>query len=182
MKWKQSLVAAILAVSLLPSAAAAFDYNLSIDEISEHPLTAYNTVYLGMPKGDFSLNFSVLPDWTFYASDGPAERAERSVTTDGITVIEGLSIETSDGTPMGRTLAFTNYFKTKNRKVAKDMYSRLAATIYSNMEDFPASQSGNEIRWIENDITIVTRIDDRKDADGYYRVFIRRYNNRVLDS
>ena len=62
------------------------------------------------------------------------------------------------------------------------MYARLSATIYSNMENFPASQSSKEIRWIQNDVTIVTWIDDKKDADGYYTVTIRRYNNQVLQA
>lgn len=60
------------------------------------------------------------------------------------------------------------------------MYARLSATIYSNMEDFPASQNSKEIRWIQNDVTIVTRLDDKKDGEGYYTVLIRRYNNHVL--
>ena len=103
----------------IPAGSMAFDYNLSIDEISEHPLTAYNTVYLGMPKKDFALNFSILPDWTFYGSDGTTEKAERSVTQNGVTVIEGLSITTADGSPRGKVLAFENYFKTTNRKAAR---------------------------------------------------------------
>ena len=110
MKWKTRL-AVLAAAMYIPAGALAFDYNLSIDEISEHPLTAYNTVYLGMPKKDFALNFSILPDWTFYGSDGTTEKAERSVTQDGVTVIEGLSIETADGSPAGRGLAFENYFR-----------------------------------------------------------------------
>ncbi len=61
MKWKTRL-AVLAAAMYIPAGALAFDYNLSIDEISEHPLTAYNTVYLGMPKKDFALNFSILPD------------------------------------------------------------------------------------------------------------------------
>lgn len=179
MKWKTRL-AVLAAAMYIPAGVLAFDYNLSIDEISEHPLTAYNTVYLGMPKKDFALNFSILPDWTFYGSDGTTEKAERSVTQDGVTVIEGLSIETADGSPAGRVLAFENYFRTTNRKTARDMYARLSATIYSNMEDFPASQNSKEIRWIQNDVTIVTRLDDKKDGEGYYTVLIRRYNNHVL--
>ena len=100
MKWKTGL-AVLAAAMCIPAGSMAFDYNLSIDEISEHPLTAYNTVYLGMPKKDFALNFSILPDWTFYGSDGTTEKAERSVTQNGITVIEGLSITTADGSPRG---------------------------------------------------------------------------------
>lgn len=181
MKWKTGL-AVLAAAMCIPAGSMAFDYNLSIDEISEHPLTAYNTVYLGMPKKDFALNFSILPDWTFYGSDGTTEKAERSVTQNGVTVIEGLSITTADGSPRGKVLAFENYFKTTNRKAARDMYARLSSTIYSNMENFPASQSSKEIRWIQNDVTIVTWIDDKKDADGYYTVTIRRYNNHVLQA
>ena len=61
MKWKTGL--AVLATAMcIPAGSMAFDYNLSTDEISEHPLSAYNTVYLGMPKKDFALNFSILPD------------------------------------------------------------------------------------------------------------------------
>lgn len=176
---KQQLAAFVLALAL-PAGAWAFDYNLSIDEISEHPLTAYNTVYLGMPKKDFARNFAILPDWTFYQSTGTTEKAERSVTENGVTVIEGLSILTEDGTDTGKVLAFDNYFKTTNRKAARDMYARLSATIYTNMENFPASQTDKEIRWIQNDVTIVTRLNDKKDAEGYYTVTLRRYNNHVL--
>ncbi|WP_289002267.1 hypothetical protein [uncultured Megasphaera sp.] len=48
------------------------------------------------------------------------------------------------------------------------------------MEDFPYSQSDDEITWVQNDVTIVTSFNGRKDADGYYTVTLRRYNNHVL--
>lgn len=180
MQWKHYAAAAVLALSLVPAAAGAFDYNMSVDEVSEHPLTAYNTVYLAMPKADFARNFAVLPDWTFYASDGTSEKAERTTTDGKATIIEGLSITTANGTTQGKTIAFENYFKSNDRKIARKMYDRLAATIYSNMEDFPYSQSDDEITWVQNDVTIVTSFNGRKDADGYYTVTLRRYNNHVL--
>ncbi|WP_289002268.1 hypothetical protein [uncultured Megasphaera sp.] len=116
MQWKHYAAAAVLALSLVPAAAGAFDYNMSVDEVSEHPLTAYNTVYLAMPKADFARNFAVLPDWTFYASDGTSEKAERTTTDGKATIIEGLSITTANGTPQGKTIAFENYFKSNDRK------------------------------------------------------------------
>ncbi len=55
---KKYILSIVAGGLLIPATAGAFDYNLSIDEISESPLTAYNTIYLGMPKKDFALNFS----------------------------------------------------------------------------------------------------------------------------
>lgn len=178
---KKYILSIVAGGLLIPATAGAFDYNLSIDEISESPLTAYNTIYLGMPKKDFALNFSVLPDWTFYASDGVFEKAERKGDFDGNTVIEGLDIYTANGTPDGRVLAFENYFKCPNKRMAREMYARLSGTIYVSMENFPSYQSDKEIRWIEGDVTIVTYIDERKDDAGYYTVVIRRYNNTVMN-
>ena len=78
-----------------PITASAFDYDQSVDEISLSPTTAYGTVYLGMSRADFDANFSALPGWTFYGNTtSKLERAERSVTRDGVTVQEGLVILT----------------------------------------------------------------------------------------
>lgn len=178
---KKSILTMLMTSLFLPATIGAFDYNKSIDEISESPLTAYNTIYLGMPKKDFAANFSVLPDWTFYGSDGVFEKAERKGDFDGVTVIEGLDIYTANGAPDGRVIAFENYFKCPDKKMARHMYARLSGTVYSFMENFPAYQSSKEIRWIQGDVTIVTYIDERKDDDGYYTVAIRRYNNTVMN-
>ena len=78
-------------------------------------------------------------------------------------------------------MAFENYFKCPNKRMAREMYARLSGTIYASMENFPSYQSDKEIRWIEGDVTIVTYIDERKDDAGYYTVVIRRYNNTVMN-
>ena len=78
MMYKKVMASALLWAALTAS-AGAFDYNQSVDEIAESPLTAYQTVYLGMPRADFDANFSILPDWTFYGSSVSfTERAERT--------------------------------------------------------------------------------------------------------
>lgn len=43
---KKYILSIVAGGLLIPATAGAFDYNLSIDEISESPLTAYNTIYL----------------------------------------------------------------------------------------------------------------------------------------
>lgn len=81
MMYKKVMASALLWAALTAS-AGAFDYNQSVDEIAESPLTAYQTVYLGMPRADFDANFSILPDWTFYGSSVSfTERAERTSRT-----------------------------------------------------------------------------------------------------
>lgn len=184
MKWNYIPVAAALAaVVLSASPAGAFDYNLSVDEISASPLTAYNTVYLGMPRSDFDANFSVLSDWTFYGNTmEKTERAERSVTVKGITVTEGVGILTAGTTGDAKVLAFDNYFKTTDKRTAKAISTRLVATVYSNMESFPASQNSTAVTWVQDDVTIVCYYDGKKEADGTYRVYIRRYNNNRLQA
>ena len=168
-----------LCFGLLP--AAAFDYDQSVDEISLSPTTAYDTVYLGMPRADFEANFSALPGWTFYGSTtSKLERAERSVTRDGVTVQEGLVILTADTSADSRVLAFDNYFRTADKKTARDIYRRLRASIYSAMDDFPVRQSGRMTTWVRGDVTIVVFSKAEKDKDGMYTVVIRRYNNHVL--
>ena len=42
---KKYILSIVAGGLLIPATAGAFDYNLSIDEISESPLTAYNTIY-----------------------------------------------------------------------------------------------------------------------------------------
>lgn len=75
----KKVMASALLWAALTASAGAFDYNQSVDEIAESPLTAYQTVYLGMPRADFDANFSILPDWTFYGSSVSfTERAERT--------------------------------------------------------------------------------------------------------
>ena len=71
-------------------------------------------------------------------------------------------------------------FKTADKKTAKDIYTRLMATIYSNMENFPQRQSSSSVTWVQNDVTIVVSYTEQKDEDGQYVVLIRRYNNHVL--
>lgn len=183
MKWKYaSVLAALAVVTMTACPVSAFDYNMSVDEISASPLTAYNTVYLGMPRSDFDANFSVLPDWTFYGNTTErGERAERSVTNKNVTVTEGIRIYTEDATANAKVLSFDNYFTTADKGVAKAIYTRLSATVYSMMESFPASQTGTAITWVQDDVTIVCHFDGRKDANGNYTVYIRRYNNHVLN-
>ena len=86
MMYKKVMVSALLWAALTAS-AGAFDYNQSVDEIAESPLTAYQTVYLGMPRADFDANFSILPDWTFYGSSVSfTERAERTSVVKNVSV------------------------------------------------------------------------------------------------
>ncbi|WP_101912073.1 hypothetical protein [Megasphaera vaginalis (ex Bordigoni et al. 2020)] len=160
---------------------AAFDYNQSVDEAAIDPLTAYHTLYLGMPRSDFSANFSVLSDWTFYSRpEALTEWAERSTVANDVKVTEGVSVYTETTAAKARVLAFENYFKTDKKKVAQAIYSRIIATIYAGVEDFPESQSGNQMTWVQKDITIVVSFDGKKADDGQYIVRIRRYNNSVL--
>lgn len=177
---KQWLVTAVAAAMPFIS-QASFSYTQSVDEIANNPLVAYQTVYLGMPRSDFDINFSILPDWTFYGNTATTEEwAERS-TGDGVNdVTESIKITTANSTKNGRVLAFENSFATKNKTIAKDIYNRLVATIYSNMENFPHRQQGQAVTWVENDVTIVVSYDGKKDEKGLYKVCIRRYNNRVL--
>lgn len=44
----KKIIAAGLLWTALTASAGAFDYNQSVDEIAANPLTAYQTVYLGM--------------------------------------------------------------------------------------------------------------------------------------
>ena len=161
--------------------ASAFDYDQSVDEISLSPTTAYDTVYLGMSRADFDANFSALPGWTFYGNTtSRLERAERSVTRDGVTVQEGLVILTDDTAADSKVLAFDNYFRTADKKTARDIYRRLRASIYAAMDDFPVRQSSRMTTWVRGDVTIVVFAKAEKDKDGMYAVVIRRYNNHVL--
>ena len=166
---------------LSPMTASAFDYDQSVDEISLSPTTAYDTVYLGMSRADFDANFSALPGWTFYGNTtSKLERAERSVTRDGVTVQEGLVILTDDTAADSKVLAFDNYFRTADKKTARDIYRRLRASIYAAMDDFPVRQNGRMTTWVRGDVTIVVFAKAEKDKDGMYAVVIRRYNNHVL--
>ncbi len=176
-----AMALAALVAGATPVSQAAFDYNTSIDEISASPLTAYDTVYLGMPRRDFAANFSVLPDWTYSGSaTSYQEQAERTGTFGRVTVTEGIVIFTANPSDTGKVLAFDNYFKTKDKKTAKEMYTRLVATVYSNMENFPVQQRRHAVTWQEGDVTIVVSSTRTADADGFYTVTIRRYNNQVL--
>lgn len=172
----------LAAIVMIPAAVSrAFEYTLSVDQIAADPLTAYQTVYLGMPRADFDANFTVLPDWKFLDSSQDCEEiAERSTGSGSSDVTEGIRVVTANASPTGKVLAFDNYFKTKDKKIAKSIYTRLVATIYSNMENFPQSQRDAVVVWVENDVTIVVSYTGRKDAQGYYTVTIHRYNNRVL--
>lgn len=151
----KKLMAATLLWAALATPAGAFDYNQSVDEIAESPLTAYQTVYLGMPRADFDANFSILPDWTFYGSTVSfTERAERTSVVKNVSVTEGIEIFSADTSAKGKVLAFDNYFKTTDKATAKSIYSRLVATIYSNMENFPVKQSDKEVEWTQDDVSI----------------------------
>lgn len=148
----KKIIAAGLLWTALTASAGAFDYNQSVDEIAANPLTAYQTVYLGMPRADFDGNFSVLSDWTFYGSTVSfTEKAERTSVVKNVSVTEGIEIFSADTSAKGRVLAFDNYFKTKDKATAKSIYTRLVATIYSNME---TSRSNRAIRkWNGNKMT-----------------------------
>lgn len=173
------LLAAILG---LPAVSCrAFDYTLSVDQIAAQPLTAYQTVYLGMPRADFDENFMVLPDWKFLDSSHDCEEvAERSTGNGSQDVTEGIRVITANASPTGKVLAFDNYFKTKDKKIAQSIYTRLVATIYANMDNFPQSRQKTAMVWVENDVTVVVSWTTQKDDQGYYTVTIHRYNNRVL--
>lgn len=177
----KKIIAAGLLWTALTASAGAFDYNQSFDEIAANPLTAYQTVYLGMPRADFDGNFSVLSDWTFYGSTVSfTEKAERTSVVKNVSVTEGIEIFSADTSAKGRVLAFDNYFKTKDKATAKSIYTRLVATIYSNMENFPVKQSDKEVEWKQDDVSITVAFDGQKDSDGDYIVYIRRYNNEIL--
>lgn len=179
----KKLAAVCLLWSALTFPVGAFDYNQSVDEIAESPLTAYQTVYLGMPRADFDANFAILPDWKFFGSTVSfTEHAERTSVVNNISVTEGIEIFSADTSAKGRVLAFDNYFKTKDKKTAQSIYTRLVATIYSNMENFPARQTSKEVEWVQNDVSITVAFDGQKDNDGNYIVYIRRYNNKVLNN
>jgi len=123
MMYKKVMASALLWAALTAS-AGAFDYNQSVDEIAESPLTAYQTVYLGMPRADFDANFSILPDWTFYGSSVSfTERAERTSVVKNVSVTEGIEIFSADTSAKGKVLAFDNYFKTTDKATAKSIYS-----------------------------------------------------------
>ncbi len=172
MMYKKVMASALLWAALTAS-AGAFDYNQSVDEIAESPLTAYQTVYLGMPRADFDANFSILPDWTFYGSSVSfTERAERTSVVKNVSVTEGIEIFSADTSAKGKVLAFDNYFKTTDKATAK--------SIYSNMENFPVKQTSKEVEWTQDDVSITVAFDGQKDSDGNYIVYIRRYNNKIL--
>ena len=104
MMYKKVMASALLWAALTAS-AGAFDYNQSVDEIAESPLTAYQTVYLGMPRADFDANFSILPDWTFYGSSVSfTERAERTSVVKNVSVTEGIEIFSADTSAKGKVL------------------------------------------------------------------------------
>ena len=177
----KKVMASALLWAALTASAGAFDYNQSVDEIAESPLTAYQTVYLGMPRADFDANFSILPHWTFYGSSVSfTERAERTSVVKNVSVTEGIEIFSADTSAKGKVLAFDNYFKTTDKATAKSIYSRLVATIYSNMENFPVKQTSKEVEWTQDDVSITVAFDGQKDSDGNYIVYIRRYNNKIL--
>lgn len=183
MKSLRYAVCGAAAVLTIMSAASgqAFDYKLSVDQIAADPLTAYQTVYLGMPRADFDENFITLPDWKFMeTADVHEEVAERSTGSEYSDVTEGIRILSANTAPDGKVLAFDNYFKTKDKKIAQSIYTRLVATIYANMENFPQSQQKTTMVWVENDVTVVVSWMPQKDTQGYYTVTIHRYNNRVL--
>ena len=91
-----------------------------------------------------------------------------------------IEIFSADTSAKGRVLAFDNYFKTKDKATAKSIYTRLVATIYSNMENFPVKQSDKEVEWKQDDVSITVAFDGQKDSDGDYIVYIRRYNHEIL--
>lgn len=182
--WKRAAATAAISAGMAVqlAGAASFDYMKSADEVAENPLTAYSTVYLGMPRADFGANFSVLPDWTYSSDASYTEKAERTTTNGGITVTEGLTVLAEGSAPNARVLAFDNYFMTKDKNTAKEMYSRLVSTVYANMESFPASQRGEKVTWVQGDVTVVVSFSGTKDKNGLYTVLLRRYNNRVLSA
>lgn len=181
MKRVLCMLACLCVVGFGLFSAAAFDYDQSVDEISLSPTTAYDTVYLGMSRADFDANFSAVPGWTFYGNTtSKLERAERSVTHDGVTILEGIVVLTSGTAADSKVLAFDNYFRTTDKKTARDIYKRLRASIYAAMDDFPQKQSGRMTTWVHGDVTIVVFAKEEKDQDGMYAVVIRRYNNHVL--
>lgn len=180
---KRTLLMTALAgmVACQVTGAANFDYLKSVDEVAENPLTAYNTVYLGMPRADFGGNFAMLPDWKYMGnSTSYEEKAERTTTNDGVTVTEGIAILAASPVANAKVLAFDNYFVTKDKNAAKEMYSRLVSTVYSNMEAFPQSQTDKKVTWVQNDVTVVVSFDGQKDVNGNYTVLLRRFNNHVL--
>lgn len=177
MKW-QSFICAVAAAVCTVGSAGAFDYKVSIDEVAEHPLTAYETLYLGMPQKDFSLNFSVLPDWIMQRLSAQESRAERRGTRNGVTIVEGVRVQAADGSTQGRVLAFENYFKTNDKKTAKTTYTRLVSTLYANMDGYPVKQTDSTVTWVAGEVTVT--ISRTKDESGLYTVILRRYNNKEL--
>lgn len=183
LSWKRSLVLTAVTSALVCqlAGAASFDYLKSVDEVAESPLTAYNTIYLGMPRADFGGNFALLPDWKYTGNTTSyEEKAERTTTNDGVTVTEGIAVLAASPAPNAKVLAFDNYFVTKDKNAAKEMYSRLVSTVYANMGSFPIAQSDKKISWVQNDVTVVVSFDGQKDKDGNYTVLLRRFNNHVL--
>lgn len=172
--FKLIVAALISAAPLLP--AYAFDVNQAVDEISMDPLTAY-TVYLGMPKSDFGLNFSVLKDWT-YTPGSTKEKAERSTMINNKTVTEGLDVLSENANKASRIIEFNDYFLTADKGIAKNLYKRTVSTIWMTME-MPLKQSDDDVTWIKNDVTIVVSMRYDKN-ERVYRVNVRRFNNRVL--
>ena len=175
------LAAAACLTGFAPAGGSAFNYDESVDSISLSPTTAYDTVYLGMPRGDFDANFSALTDWKYYGNTTErTEKAERSTGNDKDAVVEGIAIYTAEPSKNSRVLAFDNYFKTKDKKTAREIYKRLRATIYSSMSDFPRSQRRGKVVWVDKDVTISVSYTGQRDEEGWYVVSIRRYNNRML--
>jgi len=160
---------------------AAFDYNKAVDEIAADPLTSYNTVYLGMPKSDFDLDFSMLPDWSFYKNEmGVNEKAERETKIDGTTLLEGIKITTAIPAGSAKVIAFDCYFKTDSKKIAKEIYDRAVSTVWSGVEDMPVAQASDFVFWKQKDISIVVSYRYEKDENQYV-ITIRRFNNRILN-
>ena len=148
----KKIIASGLLWAALTAPAGAFDYNQSVDEIAANPLTAYQTVYLGMPRADFDGNFSVLSDWTFYGSTVSfTEKAERTSVVKNVSVTEGIEIFSADTSAKGRVLAFDNYFKTKDKATAKSIYTRLVATIIPIWKISPSSRATR--KWNGNKTT-----------------------------
>ena len=116
---------------------------------------------------DFDANFSILSDWTFYGSTVSfTERAERTSVVKNVSVTEGIEIFSADTSAKGKVLAFDNYFKTTDKATAKSIYSRLVATIYSNMENFPVKQSDKEVEWTRMTCRSLSPLTARKTRKG----------------
>jgi hypothetical protein len=176
-----TMAGSLLTLGMLTCSFAAFDCHKAVDEIATDPLTAYSTVYLGMPRGDFDADFSVLPDWVFYKNNNNVnEKVERKGIVNGVNIVEGLAITSVDATATSKVIAFDNYFKTGDKKTAWSIYKRIMSTVWSGMEDMPIAQDNDHVAWKVRDITVVVSIQYNRD-ESQYVIIIRRYNNVLLD-